>query len=72
MAAFDTTRTSYGAQAGATSLIQSIVRFAGQVRAWNDARATRKMLATLSDRQLDDIGMVRSDIDNFGNRTLIR
>ncbi|MCB2095515.1 MAG: DUF1127 domain-containing protein [Rhodobacteraceae bacterium] len=33
--------------------------------AWNDARATRKALTKLSDRELDDIGLCRSDIDSI-------
>lgn len=35
--------------------------------AWNDARATRKALSQLSDRQLDDIGLIRGDIDGIGH-----
>ena len=30
---------------------------------WNDARITRKALGKLSDRELDDIGLCRGDID---------
>lgn len=30
---------------------------------WNDARLTRKSLSSLSDRELDDIGLVRGDIE---------
>jgi uncharacterized protein YjiS (DUF1127 family) len=33
---------------------------------WNDARVTRKALSTLSDRELDDIGLCRGDIDHIG------
>lgn len=29
---------------------------------WNDARATRRALENLSDRELEDIGLSRSDI----------
>lgn len=36
------------------------------VRAWNARRATRAALSKLSDRELDDIGLVRGDIDNLG------
>jgi len=35
------------------------------VAAWNDARVTRKALSKLSDRELDDIGLNRSDIDSI-------
>ena len=34
-----------------------------RVRQLNDARATRKALSKLSDRELDDIGLTRGDID---------
>lgn len=33
------------------------------VSAWNDARVTRNALSRLSDRELDDIGLCRGDID---------
>lgn len=33
--------------------------------AWNDARATRRELNSLSDRELDDIGLGRSDIERI-------
>lgn len=31
--------------------------------AWNDKRVTRRELSRLSDRELDDIGLCRADID---------
>ncbi|WP_209424902.1 DUF1127 domain-containing protein [Pararhodobacter sp. SW119] len=31
--------------------------------AWNDRRITRRELAKLSDRELEDIGLCRADID---------
>jgi len=31
--------------------------------AWNDTRATRNALSRLTDRELDDIGLTRADID---------
>ena len=34
--------------------------------AWNDARITRKALGKLSDRELDDIGLCRGDIEMLG------
>ena len=33
---------------------------------WNDARVTRNALGKLSDRELDDIGLCRGDIDRLG------
>ena len=61
MSALDTTtfanvQTSTGFKSVVASLIAS-------VSAWNDTRMTRKSLAKLSDRELDDIGLSRGDID---------
>ncbi|REC58693.1 DUF1127 domain-containing protein [Rhodosalinus sediminis] len=66
MAAFDTARTHYGTSAvtGRTSL--GIAGFVGALAAWNDARVTRKTLSKLSDRELEDIGLSRGDIDRIG------
>lgn len=36
--------------------------------AWNDARVTRNVLSRLSDRELDDIGLSRGDIDSIAAR----
>ncbi len=33
---------------------------------WNDTRVTRNALAKLTDRELDDIGLCRGDIDDLG------
>jgi len=35
-----------------------------RVAAWNDKRVTRRELGKLSDRELDDIGLCRGDIDD--------
>lgn len=40
----------------------------GVLRAWNDQRLTRKSLMALSDRELDDIGLHRGDIDSVARR----
>lgn len=37
--------------------------FFATLAAWNDKRVTRRELSKLSDRELDDIGLTRSDID---------
>ncbi|MBE1282035.1 MAG: DUF1127 domain-containing protein [Rhodobacteraceae bacterium] len=70
MAAFDTTRTygSYGlvGRIGATfsAIVASVVE-------WNDARVTRNALSDLSDRELEDIGMVRGDIETVAKTNRI-
>lgn len=38
---------------------------AAAIVAWNDARVTRNALSRLSDRELDDIGLSRGDIDSI-------
>jgi len=43
-----------------------VLRLIRAVQAWNAARATRSTLSRLSDHELDDIGLVRGDIDNLG------
>ncbi len=35
----------------------------GAVAAWDDRRKTRKALGSLTDRELDDIGLNRGDVD---------
>ncbi|MEZ5733240.1 MAG: DUF1127 domain-containing protein [Paracoccaceae bacterium] len=42
--------------------------FVSTFAAWNDARATRKALSKLSDRELDDIGLCRGDIETIASR----
>ncbi len=72
MAALDTTRTNYGVASAANRL----AAFTGEVFTaiidWNDARATRKALSGLTDRELEDIGLVRGDIDSVARSYLIR
>lgn len=58
MTTIDTTRPMYGSRIGGI--------FASTINAfvdWNDARVTRKSLEKLTDRELDDIGLCRGDID---------
>ena len=45
---------------------QTVVRRIGN---WNRCRITRRELHVLSDRELNDIGLLRGDIDNLGDRT---
>ena len=51
---------------GAGFSVASILSmFVGRIAAWNDARVTRKALEALSDRELDDLGLTRGDIDGI-------
>lgn len=60
MAVTDTTRP-----ASAGYVFGGLSKLVGFVAAWNDARQTRKALSQLSDRQLEDIGLHRGDIDRI-------
>jgi uncharacterized protein YjiS (DUF1127 family) len=64
MAAFDTDRPVYGAAPVAGPVRGFLSNLIAQVVAWNDARVTRNTLMALTDRELDDIGLVRGDIDD--------
>lgn len=58
MSAFETTRLNNGFSA--LGLVGSLV---ASIASWNDVRVTRNALAKLSDRELDDIGLSRGDIE---------
>jgi uncharacterized protein YjiS (DUF1127 family) len=59
MAALDSTR-SHSSHAGFGAFF---ARAFSVLAAWNERRATRAALSRLSDRELDDIGLSRGDID---------
>lgn len=63
MAAFDTTRTTYGSAIVAGRISRAVQNILADLAAWNDARITRHALSALSDRELKDIGLIRGDID---------
>jgi len=43
-------------------VVDSILNVKDTVVAWNQARVTRKILARLSEHQLNDIGLTRGDL----------
>ncbi|MFS4582273.1 DUF1127 domain-containing protein [Phaeobacter sp. C3_T13_0] len=63
MAAFDTTRTTYGTSSLFGRLTTMIANQLAAIVDWNDARSTRETLGQLSDRELADIGLCRGNID---------
>ena len=65
MAAFDTSRP-YAATAG--GFFKPVLGIFAALAAWNDARVTRNALSGLSNRQLSDIGLIKSDIDDIASR----
>lgn len=65
MAAVDTTRTaSHGLSVG-SRLNLSLASLSETLKAWNDARLTRRALSRLSDRELADIGLSRAEIGDI-------
>ncbi len=62
MTAYSTNRAA--ASVGVVSTLTSMI---AAVSDWNDARVTRKALGKLTDRELDDIGLCRGDIDDIAN-----
>jgi uncharacterized protein YjiS (DUF1127 family) len=72
MAIFDTTRTTYGSASVASRFFAAIDHMVAAFVAWNDARVTRKALSGLTDRELEDIGLTRGDIDVVADNNLIR
>ena len=62
-------QTSPAAPMGATTIyrIVAVVSDAFLVlRKWNDRRVTRNALSKLSDRELNDIGLCRGDVEWIG------
>jgi uncharacterized protein YjiS (DUF1127 family) len=72
MAIFDTTRTTYGSANAASRFLSLFGAAAASIIAWNDARVTRNALSGLTDRELDDIGLSRADIETVADSNLIR
>ncbi len=65
MATFDQTRTGANDRIFGVNLGSAINSVVGRLAAWNDARVTRDALRKLSDRELDDIGLNRGDIEDI-------
>lgn len=72
MATLDTSRTTYGSAPVASRFFSAISATIAAVVAWNEARVTRNALASLSDRELDDIGLSRADINTVAESNIIR
>jgi uncharacterized protein YjiS (DUF1127 family) len=64
MAALDTTRIATNGSFGLIGRIGAFFASAyNAVVDWNNARVTRNTLSDLTDRELEDIGLCRGDID---------
>lgn len=62
MAHFDTAPSAAAPTFGLAAFVR---RTFGTLTAWNESRVTRISLSRLTDRELDDIGLTRRDIDRF-------
>ncbi|HUS53836.1 MAG TPA: DUF1127 domain-containing protein [Thermohalobaculum sp.] len=47
-------------------MVTAVSGVAGNLRAWNETRRTINALRSLSPAQLDDIGLTRSQVEDFG------
>ncbi len=63
MAAYSTTRPAPFGAISTYKIVTFFTSASSKFAAWNDARVTRSSLGKLSDRELDDIGLCRGDID---------
>ena len=66
MAAYESSRV---APFGAVTIFRAVQFFSElgmKITRWNDARSTRLALGKLTDRELDDIGLCRGDLDLIG------
>jgi len=68
MAATETTRVAPFGAISTFRISRMIEDTLAALANWNDARITRKALSRLSDRELDDIGLCRGDIDLIARR----
>ncbi len=68
MSVFESNRSVPLGSASAFRLTSLVEQVAASVRAWYLSRATAKALHELSDRELDDIGIVRADIAGIADR----
>ncbi len=66
MATYETSRTAPFGAISVFRMVQTATNVAVAFQTWNAARITRKALSMLSNRELDDIGLCRGDIDLIG------
>ena len=63
MATFYTSRTTYGTASAVNRFVAGTADLSNKVVSWNDARMTRNTLSSLTNRELEDIGLTRGDIE---------
>lgn len=68
MALFDTTRP-HGSDRSVLGRMNFLTASAiGSLTDWNDTRQTRSALGKMSNRELDDLGLTRADIEYMASR----
>lgn len=72
MAFFDNTRTTYATASAVNRFSALAGTLIAKIVAWNDARVTRNALSELTDRELEDIGLSRADIDAVATSNVLR
>ncbi|TFG87949.1 MAG: DUF1127 domain-containing protein [Hyphomicrobiales bacterium] len=63
--------TTAAAPFGAITIHRMVTAVSGvaeNLRAWNETRRTINALRALSPAQLDDIGLTRSQVEDFGHK----
>jgi uncharacterized protein YjiS (DUF1127 family) len=65
MAAVEMTRPAPFGAITTYRAVTGLSKFVTAMTSWNDARVTRNALNKLSDRELDDIGLCRGDIETL-------
>jgi len=66
MATYEPARTAPLGAISVFRMVQFVTRSTSGFQAWNSGRVTRKALSKLSNRELDDIGLCRGDIETIG------
>ena len=68
MALLDYTRSPSRSVAAADQYHSFVSTSIAAFAAWNDSRRTRNSLNQLSNRELDDIGLTRGDVDTIARK----
>lgn len=68
MAAIEISRPSFGATGFSGRVGFAVNKILSNIRTWNSIRATQYALNKLSDRELEDIGIARGDINGVVQR----
>ncbi len=66
MALYDMPRSGVAGRSVWGQVSTKLATLVGELATWNDRRMTRRALQGLTARELDDIGLMRSDIDKLG------